>query len=495
MIYMQQQNSVPWFYGCFCVMLFFSVFVSYVPPLLAEDSEQSLTLEQAIALTLRHNTQVKSAYLQRQVDAFALRVAGREFVPVGTLSVTGVDGFGIAGNSSRASAQTSATLKTVTGGSFNALWSQAFNRPGNGLGAQSSATLSFTQPLLKGAGLSFNEINQTLAQRAEQGNVQNLRSILINTVSNVIFSYRNFMLAQQQLAITGQSITRSRKNLERQKALVKMGRVAANKVIQLENDLANRALSYRQQQNSVEDQRVSLLSLMNVDRQLLIRPVLELDVEREPLKLKALQQLARHYQPAYIQGTINLANQVTRLQQAENQQLWDASITADYSVTAVGSQWQQTQQQLGQRRQGNYSVGVTLSIPLGDLTREQSYIAARIARETTELAWQDTEQQLDVDIQTSMRNVNLTWETIALAKRVTELSRKQLQGETVKVQTGISSNYDLILAQDALVQAENGEVSAKMNYLNALTRLHQLLGTTLRQWHIDIAEQDGASHD
>ncbi|MDQ6979432.1 MAG: TolC family protein, partial [Mariprofundaceae bacterium] len=368
-------------------------------------------------------------------------------------------------------------------------------RPGNGVGAQSSASLSFTQPLLQGAGLSFNEITQTLAQRAEQSNIQALRNTLIKTVSNVIFSYRRFMLAQQQLTITAQSIERSRNNLERQKALVKMGRVAANKVIQLENTLAKSALSYRQQQNRVEDQRVALLSLMNVDRQMRIRPVLELDVEREPLKLKALQQLARQYQPAYIQGTINLANQTTRLEQAEDQQLWDASITADYSVTAIGSQWQQTQQQLGQRRQGNYSVGVTLSVPLGDLTREQRYITARIARETTELAWQDTEKQLDVNIQTSMRNVNLTWDTIALAKRVTELSRKQLEGETVKVKTGISSNYDLILAQDALVQAENGEVSAKMNYLNALTSLHQLLGTTLRQWHIDIAKQDGASDD
>jgi|UPI00036F401F outer membrane protein TolC len=485
----QKISGVIGTYCLFLTMLLFS------PCCMAEEDGKALTLEQAIALTLRHNTQVKSAYLQRQVDAFALRVAGREFVPVGTFSVSGNDAFAPAGNSSSASAQTSASLKTVTGGNFNALWSQTFSRPGNGVGSQSSASVSFTQPLLKGAGLSFNEINQTLAQRAEQRNIQALRSMLINTVTNVIFSYRRFVLAQQQLAITGQSIERSRKNLERQKALVKMGRVAANKVIQLENDLASRALSYRQQQNSVEDQRVRLLSLMNVDRQMRIQPVLELDVEREPLKLEALQQLARQYQPAYIQGTINLANQATRLQQAEDQQLWDASITAAYSVTATGSQWQQTQQQLGQRRQGNYSVGVTLSVPLGDLTREQAYISARIARETAELAWQDTEKQLDVDVQTSMRNVNLTWETIALAKRVTELSRKQLQGETVKVDMGISSNYDLILAQDALVQAENGEVSAKMNYLNALTSLHQLLGTTLRQWHINIAEHDGVADD
>jgi outer membrane protein TolC len=46
--------------------------------------------------------------------------------------------------------------------------------------------------------------------------------------------------------------------------------------------------------------------------------------------------------------------------------------------------------------------------------------------------------------------------------------------------------FELVRLQNDLEQARNVELNATIDYLNALTRLDQVLGTTLDTWQVTI---------
>ncbi len=74
-----------------------------------------------------------------------------------------------------------------------------------------------------------------------------------------------------------------------------------------------------------------------------------------------------------------------------------------------------------------------------------------------------------------------------LAQQATELSEKQLDIEQQKQKLGRGSGiFEIIQQQTALVEARNAELDATINYLNSLTNLDLLLGTTLNTWRVTI---------
>jgi len=47
----------------------------------------------------------------------------------------------------------------------------------------------------------------------------------------------------------------------------------------------------------------------------------------------------------------------------------------------------------------------------------------------------------------------------------------------------------MVIFQNNLILAENSEIRAKIDYLNALTNLDALLGTTLERWGVNISSR------
>jgi outer membrane protein TolC len=58
--------------------------------------------------------------------------------------------------------------------------------------------------------------------------------------------------------------------------------------------------------------------------------------------------------------------------------------------------------------------------------------------------------------------------------------------EKKKQQAGITSALDVNNTQNQLILAQAGLIGAKISYLNALSALQRLLGTTLDEWQIKL---------
>jgi len=468
--------------------LFLTIFMGCHNGLTATKEAKPMTLDEAIALALRYNRTVESAYLGRIVEKFDLKVAQDEFRPDLFVSSSIAQAHTNRKDALATNLGADLSLKIPSGGQFELAWKQSVIDPWSipAGGANNDLTFSFRQPLLKRGGVDVNMASQVMAMRQEQTNIQNLKETLINTITGVIQTYRYFLLAKRSLEISQLSLERSKNLLQINKALLKAGRIAQVDIIQTETNLANQELSYRRSKNALDRTRISLLRLLDIDRHSLIEPVELLEVKPVYLEVEQLQQVAYDNQPAYLKALLAHENANTQLLLAENNKLWELDIITHYNITGTSDSWLEAQKQAGHLDKGDYSVELSLRIPFGDLTLKRDVLAAKVTREQSQINLQELNENIQIDIQDAVRDINVKWEEVKLAQRVRELSKKQLEVELEKLKVNRSRNFEVVSLQDELVSAENGEVAAKIDYLNALTNLDVLLGISLERWGINI---------
>ena len=455
-------------------------------------NSKPITLAEAVALALRHNRTIESAYLNRILEKFDLEVIRDEFWPDLTLSATTTAARQTDNETIMGQIGANFAVKVPTGGQLGLdithtildPWENSDNAFTNDL------VFSFRQPLLRGRGFDVNMASQLLGERQEQVNQLNLKKTLINTLTQVIYAYRNFLLAQHGIKITQLSLARSQKLLEVNQALITAGRMAQVEIIQAQADLANQELGLRENQNTLDKTRLNLLQLLNIDKHTQLNPIEPITVKPVNLKVATLQQMALERRPDYLQALLEQENTKTRLLLAENEQLWELDVIARYNITGTSDDWIESQQRAGRLGKGDYSVQLALRIPFGDKPRERELVAARVRLRHAGINVQEFKDNIEIEILDAVRNIKIKWEQVKLAQRAQDLSKQQLDIELEKLKVGRSNNFQIVTFQNGLIRAENSELRAKIDYLNALTNLDALLSTTLERWGVNISTMD-----
>jgi outer membrane protein len=469
---------------------------------------KSITLAETVALALRHNRTIESAYLNRILEKFDLKVVQDEFWPDLTLSASTALTRQADNETVNSQFGAGLSLKVPTGGQLALDFTQTVIEPWktpkndfvsdfeNSFSNENALTnertftndlvLSFKQPLLKGKGFDVNQASQWIAERQEQANLLNLKQVLINIITQVVHAYRNFLLTQRSIEITRLSLARSQKLLEMNQALIEAGRMAKVEIIQAEADLANQELSLRENENALDRARLSLLKLLDIDKHTLIEPVELEDVKPVTLDVETLQQQALSNRPDYLQRLLERENTQTQLLLAENNQLWELDVITRYNITNTNDSWIEAQEKAGSLGEGDYSVGLALRIPFGDIKLERELVAARVRLRHSGIDVQELKENIEIEVLDAVRDINIKWAQVKLAQRARTLSSLQLDIELEKLKVGRSGNFEIVTFQNGLIRAENSEIRAKISYLNALTDLDALLGATLERWGVNI---------
>ncbi|MNH49854.1 Outer membrane efflux protein [compost metagenome] len=437
-----------------------------------------LTLDEAVALSLRYNRGVRSAYLQRVVQQFDLRVAERAFVPRGEVALEVVqrrfDGL----SRSETLIGPAATWRTPLGGTVNFVWARADPLEGGG-GGYETAGVSLSQPLLRGGGLAVNMAPIHIARLQEEINRLQLEATVAGTVSAVIISYRGLVQAQEQVALAEASLERTRALLETNRALIQAGRMAAADIVQTESGVANQevaVLQARQQVVSAQLRLLQLLALASRTNVVAVEPMtanrVEVDVDR------ALETA--------FAARIDLLAQRKSLEQtrqsmiiARNQRLWDLSLVAT-ATRDDGPRF------FDRYDETDTTVGLRLSLPIGDLSRRQAWLASETAMQTAELAYEEMQQSVEIQVLDAVQAVEAGWRQVEAARRARTLSAQALEIGQERLRFGRSSNFEVLSLQADLRAADVQSLSADIAYLNALTALDQQIGSTLETWRISL---------
>lgn len=437
-----------------------------------------LTLDEAVALGLRNNRGIRSAYLQRVVQRFDLRVAERAFVPQGAIRVE-VGQRRIGGETQGETIiGPSASWRTPLGGAVDFVWARADPLKDRGSSFE-TAGVSLSQPLLRGAGLAVNMAPVRIARLQEEINRLQLEATVAGTVSAVITSYRGLIQTQEQVRLAEESLERTRALLETNRALIAAGRMAESDIVQTESGVANQEVAVLQARQQVVTAQLGLLQLLALASRTNVVAVEPMTAARVEVDLDSVMATA-------FASRIDLLAQRKSLEQmrqsmivARNQRLWDVSLVA--TVTRDdGPRF------FNRMDETDTTVGLRLNIPIGDLSRRQNWLAAETGMQTAELAFEEMKQSVESQVLDAVQSVEASWRQVEAARRARVLSERALEIGQERLRFGRASNFEVLSLQSDLRAADAQALSANIVYLNALTALDQQIGSTLETWRISL---------
>lgn len=478
------------------------------PADLGTGEEMQIGLADAVFLALRHNRTIKSAYLNRVVQKYSLELSRHEFKPdldvsasssrtVSKTRTYGTDGTATSETKTKSDSTSiapSVTQKVPTGGQFGFTWthspSESVTRTDDSYshseGQSNTWAVEFSQPLLAGAGYDYDMVSLRKAENTEKTNILSLKSTLISTVTSAITAYRSFLQASRQIDISKASLERTRRLYEVNKELIAAGRMAAMDIVQTEADLASREVAYENALNSLDQARLSLLQVLDLDRDTQLVPAEDITIVPIKPDLDVCLEAAFEHSPNWQRDKISLDNAEMDVLVAERDLLPSLNLTSGYSYTDSRNR------AAADSLSDSWNAGLSLSVPLygdGALSKRNTHASAKTALRVAKLQSQELRESLEIEVLNAVRDVRSKLKQVRLATRARELSERKLNVEREKLHLGLTSNFQLVTYQNDLVQAQESEVSAQIAYLNALTNLDQTLGTTLNTWKIEFRDE------
>ncbi|MBM4271122.1 MAG: TolC family protein [Deltaproteobacteria bacterium] len=493
-------------FGMYCILIMFIIFFTLNASSAFSDDQRAktpqdaelkkLTLSDCVMLALQNNVAIRNAYLDRISQRMFLRVAEDKFMPQPSLtfSTKTTSTYNVDDTRTQASTQDGkfmATLTIPTGGTFNFTWDNPATKADVGTDYRYSSgwNVTFTQPILKNAGIDVATQSVRQARVAEEQYVLDLRDTLANTITTTISNYRDYVSALRNYEIQVKGLETAKQTLEVNKALIDAGRMASTEIIQAQNDVANRELSVITAKNSIESTLLTLLQTLDLDKNTRFLPVEETEKKVTFPPLNEAVSIALKNRSDYIKAVQNRELAELDLAVKKRSLLWDLSLVTGAGRTGTGDTYRRalSDQQVGK---SDWNVGLALNIPLRDLATESTYVSAKVALEKANLNLKKLIADIEIDVHNKLRDVDVNYRSYILARQGRELSERKLSIEQEKLRLGRTTNFQVVSFQNDVRNQRTAELQALMTYFNSLTALDQSLGVTLDRWNVAVKRED-----
>lgn len=450
-----------------------------------------LSLKEAILLALRYNPNIQNAELDRIIQRYQLRLANNDFELQYALGASGAtqkstyNGVGSA-TSNTFIASPELALKTKLG-------TQASVNIENNVGANNNfnpvLNFSLTQPLLRGFGPSVNEAGLLDAIDNEWINKLSIQQSVIDQITQVILAYRNLVLSGNNLQNQRLQLKEAKASYEINEKKIKAGQLEPTGNIQQSYQIESLSLMVEQGENDFKTATQDLLQTIGLDPDMHLS--VPSDVQVNHLEIPNLQrsiEIALAHNVQYLAQKMALKADERAYKIAKNQQLWQLDLSANVQSGTVNDVTGLNSGIRGIYNGNNVTQAarVTLTVPLHDISRRSQLINAKVRLEKDRINLIAAKRALVTNVTNIINNIESLAKRYELARKQVQLAEQSYNLEKKKLQAGISSALDVNNTQNLLIQAQSGLIGAKVAYLNQLSALQRILGTTLDYWHIKL---------
>ncbi|HKY19779.1 MAG TPA: TolC family protein [Vicinamibacterales bacterium] len=495
-----------------------------VPVPVAPDSagpRVSLTLEDAVKRALENNLDIAVQRINQQTYDVAIASIRSVYSP----TVNSVVSSQSAKNASTSTISGAATGLTITnstlvfngglvqevpwgGGNFSAQLDnrrQSTTSLNATINPQYSPTWSatYTQPLLRDFRIDATR-QQLLVTRINQdiSDIQ-LKQTTINTVANVRNAYWDYVFAVQSVEVSRQSLTLAEELLRNNQTKVEIGTMAPIDVVQAQSQAAQQRQVLVTAEGTRRTAEIALKRLIVSGTKdplwtSTIEPVDRPDFRPEPVDLPAATQRALSTRTDVLQAKKNLeANDVT-LRFLENQKLPLVNMQTRYATTGIGGTQLITESDgvnrgkligtipggyldaldtLFRNKLPTWSVALNVSYNLGTSAADASVARAKIQQNQIEVQLRQLDLQVTSDVSNAAIGVQNSAERVQAAQAARDLAQQQLDAENSKFGVGMSTNYQVVLAQRDLATAQSNELQAVLAYRRAVVEFERVQQT------------------
>jgi outer membrane protein TolC len=347
------------------------------------------------------------------------------------------------------------------------------------------------QPLFDGRAF----IGVGAAGRFQELQREVLRGEVQSVVSQVRSAYYDALLAQEQLRLTENSLTRVRESLTEVKALHRAGFGSEYDVLRLEVEVANLEPNLRRAQNAVQQAVRDLAVQLDVDpgalqvQGSLATLVLDDAAANTPANRDLLAWAGADVGP---EGVTALVDQALRTRSDLRQldvtaELRHAELRAEQTtylprVSLIGTYAISASQNgapefFGNPRAYSRNVGVQVSVPLFEGFARNARVAQRRATEGAAQAQaRFARNQAENDVRRYAQDVEESRLRAEGQKKAVQQAQRGFDIVRAEFREGLGSRLDVTDAEVALRQSEFNYAQAVYDYLTARARLDQSTG-------------------
>jgi outer membrane protein len=445
----------------------------------AVPSSVELTLPDVISLLLQNNRQLRNAALSRIVQREQLQDTENTFTP----RIEPVLGLGVSqifanlpapasSNSVNETVQINGQIRTSLGTAIALTVSPLDSR---------RLALTVTQPLLRGAGQRVNRAPIERARQGETRNILSFRQTLIDRITEATIAYRAIARAQETLKIQQLSIENQQQQLRFIEVLVNANRRPRSELTDLRANLTAAEAQILTAQNQLQQAKSNLLNLLDLDEsmnivvpQTLIDEFRNSGVNPESVSQLKLEDLL---QKAY--------DNRTDLQLA---QLDIQTAELDQVIARDGRRWNlnlQVGANIGDT--SDATAELRLNRTFGDRSLRTAVTQADVNIQQQQNNLVETTEAIKQSVEDSLRNVISASELITATRQAREAAERRLEVANVRFRRGRGADiFQVLSLQNDVVAAQNAEVNAKIDFLDALARLDQTVAVTLESWNVQV---------
>lgn len=145
---------------------------------------------------------------------------------------------------------------------------------------------------------------------------------------------------------------------------------------------------------------------------------------------------------------------------------------------------------LGEGRFGDASIGVAVSIPIGNTAARQDVAIARVLRRQGEATLDQARQRVALEVRNAAAALDSAAQRIEAAQAAVAAAEIQLQAERDRFTAGTTINFFILTRQNDLAAAQLSEIVALTDYRKGLTEFSRAAGSLIEDRNIQITESE-----
>jgi len=509
-------------------LLIFLLGLPLRPSFCQEQEVLSLSLEECIARALKNNLNVAVEVYNPELADLYLTRAKEVFMPRLDLNygneqtenppywwITG------AGTITSKYADYSASLvqQIPTGGNFSLSLTgyrsdtnQAFQLINPRYG--STVRFDFNQPLLRNFGFKVSRREILVARNNLDISNDQLITVLLDTVYLVQEAYWNLVYSIENFNVKKQSLQLGQDLLAKNKKEVEIGQLAPLEILNAEAVVASREADILQAEFLIKRSEEMLKAVINLsaEGEASLKKIVPFDkpefIEKEVSLESALKE-ALDKRPDLKMTKKNIETKELNVSVARNQMLpglnlqfsyWSPGVSGDrllyldnnpFLGVIVGKEKGSAIDSLRDAFKllyKNWSVGLTLSLPLSNFLTRADYALSKLELEQNLAKLKTLEQQAVLEVSDAVRTIETNAKRVHAYRLARELAQKRLEAEAKKLSVGLSTNYFVLEYQEELANARSMEIKSMVDYNLSLARLEKAMGTSLEVRNIKISQ-------
>jgi len=355
--------------------------------------------------------------------------------------------------------------------------------------SQGGASISVTQPLLRDFWIDSGRLNIAVARNNYRTVELALKRRVMDVITQVEVAYYNLIFTYESVRVQEMALQLARRSLDETQKRFEVGTVAELETKQTESQVAAREADLLTARRNLDIQQNVLKRLISDDyasvHRLVLQPRESLTASSQLFDVQLSWDRGLSERPDLLQSRIDLENMGLQLKYDRNQLFPSLDLFASYGRGGSGNDWGDLGDDIWDDEQPRHSFGASLTIPLGNRAARSRYRSNKVREEQLLLTLKGQEQGIMIEIDNAIKQASSSYDRVQATRKASEYAQAALEAEQKKLENGKSTSFVVLQLQNDLTSARSSELRAVADYNNALAELSFRDATTLERHQID----------